>query len=509
MNNLSNIDFRFYFWLFVRRLPLFLLTASLVAAAGITLTLLWPPSYQATAKILVESPQIPTDLAKSTVPTGSAEQFQIIQEDVLSRENVLALADRLSIYASRKNMSEFDKFDDMMRRIEVLPTPVSAAGGGVATVYRISFKADRPDLAADVVNQLVTMILDKDVQIRTQRANDTVAFFSRETERLDTELQKLDSGILNFKNEHINALPDSVDFRRNQQVAQQQRLLLLQQDEVTLRKRQADLISRPLETSATALTPEEQSLQALQQALIEQRALFSDDSPTVSALRARIAALQSDIVNRSGQAAAPRSARDIELADIADRLASITAERASIEKSIKALDTSIAETPGNETRLNSLQRDHQNMQAQYDAAVGRLAEASTGQQIELLLKGEKLSLIENAVPPQTPLGPKQKVLLLASLAMAMLTGLLAVIAPELVNRRIRRPDDLIGRLQIVPFVTVPYIERTMFGPARRAIRLGMLIIIPALLLALGTIVAPINIELGSASTHLTAAISKP
>src|SRR5690606_38155425 len=93
-NALSNIDFRFYLWLFLRRLPLFLTVVVLVAGLGIALTLLWPPSYQATAKILVESPQIPADLAKSTVPTSAAEQFQIIQEDVLSRESLLSLADR-------------------------------------------------------------------------------------------------------------------------------------------------------------------------------------------------------------------------------------------------------------------------------------------------------------------------------------------------------------------------------------------------------------------------------
>ncbi|HUH77643.1 MAG TPA: Wzz/FepE/Etk N-terminal domain-containing protein, partial [Devosia sp.] len=91
---LSNIDFGFYFALFRRRLPLFITVVVLVASVGTVVTLLWPPSYVATAKILVESPQIPTDLAKSTVPTGAAERFQIIQEDVLSRTNVAALAEQ-------------------------------------------------------------------------------------------------------------------------------------------------------------------------------------------------------------------------------------------------------------------------------------------------------------------------------------------------------------------------------------------------------------------------------
>lgn len=507
VNALSNIDFRFYFWLFIRRLPLFLLAAVVVGAVGVAVTLLWPPSYQATAKILVESPQIPTELAKSTVPTGAAEQFQIIQEDVLSRESVLALANQFAIYRGRSDMSESDMVDDMMRRLTIQPT--AAGGGGGATVYSISFRADWPDTAAELVNHLVTTILDKDVRIRTQRATDTVAFFSRETERLDNELQGLESNILNFKNENINALPDSVDFRREQQIAQQQRLLILQQDEVALRKRQSDLQSRPLDIAATAMTPEEQSLLALRQLLFQQRALFSDDSPTITALRARIATLEGEVGGGTGQAGAPRSLRDIELASVDDRLEAIAAERQMIEASIEALDRSIAETPANETKLNSLERDRQNVQAQYDSAVARLAEASTGQQIEFLLKGERLSLIESAVPPQRSLGPSRRVLLLGSFAAAMLAGLAAVITPELLNRKIRRPAEMIGRLQIVPFVTVPYIERSMFNPARLALRISILIAVPAIVLALGTSVTPRNAFIGYAQANADATSSTP
>ncbi len=494
VNALSNIDFRFYFWLFLQRLPLFLTVVVLAAGLGIALTLLWPPSYQATAKILVESPQIPADLAKSTVPTSAAEQFQIIQEDVLSRESLLALADKFGIYDDARDMSRTDMFDDMRRRVGIVPTPVeTASGGAVATVFHISFRADRPAVAADLVNDLVTMILNKDVQLRTARATDTVTFFTKESQRLDGELRALDSRILAFKNEHINAMPDSIDFRRNQQTAQQQRLLALAQEEATLRRQQADLQSRPLEITATPATPEEQSLLALRQALAQQQVSFSEDSPTIRALRDRIAALQQTIADPADGTGAPLSSRDIQLADIRDRLTAIGEERSAINQAIADLSISIAATPGNETVLNSLLRDHQNLQAQYDAAIARLADASTGQQIELLLKGERLSLIETAVPPQVRQGPGQKTLILASLGAALLAGLATILVPELLNRRVRRPDELVSQLQIVPYITVPYIDRR-FRPMRLAmglaVGLGMVIAVPLLLLVSRSDVAP-------------------
>lgn len=493
-NALSNIDFRFYLWLFLRRLPLFLTVVVLVAGLGIALTLLWPPSYQATAKILVESPQIPADLAKSTVPTSAAEQFQIIQEDVLSRESLLALAERFGIYDDATTMSSTDRFEDMRRRVEIVPTPVqTASGGAVATVFHISFKAERPAVAADVANDLVTMILEKDVQLRTARATDTVTFFTKESQRLDGELRTLDSRILAFKNEHINALPDSIDFRRNQQTAQQQRLLALTQEEAMLRRQQADLQLRPFEIAAVPATPEEQNLLALRQALAQQQVSFAEDSPTIQSLRARIAALQETIESPAGETAPPNS-RDMQLADIKERIAAIGEERTAINRAIADLASSIAATPSNETMLNSLQRDHQNLQAQYDAAIARLADASTGQQIELLLKGEKLSLIETAVPPQVRQGPGQKMLILASLGAALLAGLATIFAPEVLNRRIRRPDELVSQLQIVPYITVPYIDRH-FRRMRWAAA-GMGVAAPLLLVAYLNDAAPRN-ELSS------------
>jgi len=491
--DLSKLDFGFYAALFRRRLPLFLAVTILCGTLFVALTLFWPTSYQATAKVLVESPQIPVELAKSTVPTSAGEQFQIIQQDVLSRPSLLALADQFDIYADRPDLSRTDRFEDMVRRIGIVPTPIDTGTGRVATIYNISFRADTAETAANLVNELVSMILSKDVQLRTARATDTVSFFTKEKQRLDVLLRDLDTRILDFKNQHINALPESIEFRRSQQVAQQQRLLNLGQEAAALTKRHADLLARPFELATASLTPEEQGLQSLRQALAQQQATFAEDSPTIQSLRRRIAAMEEAITKPAQTGTTPVvTSRELELGDIKDRLAEIAEERSGIERSIAALSTSIEQTPANETVLNSMSRDHQNLQAQYDAAIARLAEASTGQQIELLLKGERLSLIESAEPPHAPQGPSRKLLLVLSAAVGLMLGLAAVLLPELLNRRIRRPVELANRLQIMPFVTVPYIERRALRTRRLAVAVSILLAVLLLPLVLQSSVSPVN-----------------
>jgi hypothetical protein len=194
--------------------------------------------------------------------------------------------------------------------------------------------------------------------------------------------------------------------------------------------------------------------------------------------------------------ALPLSDNDFELASISDRLAQIAQEQQVLAKAGQVLDASIEATPSNETALNSLERNHLNLQAQYNAAVSRLADASTGQQIELRLKGERLSLIESAVPPQAPVSPKRKLLLIGTMLAALALGLAAVIVPELLNRRIRRPVELVDKLEIRPMITIPYIVTDGQKNRKRLTSLAATVAvvgaIPLLVLALHAYVMPVD-----------------
>ncbi len=57
------MDLRFYLSLFTRRLPWFLLLLTLGTVVGVTLARVLPPVYIAEALLVVESEQIPDELA--------------------------------------------------------------------------------------------------------------------------------------------------------------------------------------------------------------------------------------------------------------------------------------------------------------------------------------------------------------------------------------------------------------------------------------------------------------
>ncbi|MCO6049132.1 Wzz/FepE/Etk N-terminal domain-containing protein [Mesorhizobium sp. RP14(2022)] len=464
---MGDFDIRHLFSVFLKRLPLFLGIVALGATLGIATALLLPPVYRASTKLLAEAPQIPSDLAKSTVPTSALEQIQIIEQEITTSEIMLDLADRLNIFGERRaQLSDDTLVDNMRARILFEQVPLTVTPGEQsANVFNVSFDARDPVLAARVANELADIVLDRNMRVRTGRAGDTQAFFNGEVSRLGNELTGLESQILRFKNANKDALPDSIDFRRTRQSNGQEKLALLDREEAGLRLRRDNLVRLFENTGqiggAGPLTPDQQMLQDLNRALSDQLSIYSEASPNIVTLKGRIAAVQRRVqdnqtANTTSRKTEP-SSLDIQLSEIDERLSQIGRERSSIEDDLSTLGKTIAATPTNQTTLNALERSRDNVQAQYNTAVAKLAEASTGEQIEMRSKGGRISVIEQAQPPAKPESPKKSKIVAMGLGMGIVMGLGLVVLLELLDKSIRRPTELAQMLEIQPLATIPYI----------------------------------------------------
>ena len=100
-----NSDVRFYVSIMLKRLPLILSFAIAGMAIGIWVALSLPPVYTSSSKLLVEQPQIPDDLASSTVQTGLGEQLGVIRQKLLTRANLLNTARRYNVFEDISEMT--------------------------------------------------------------------------------------------------------------------------------------------------------------------------------------------------------------------------------------------------------------------------------------------------------------------------------------------------------------------------------------------------------------------
>jgi polysaccharide chain length determinant protein (PEP-CTERM system associated) len=519
---MGSLDLKYYWAVFRRRLPYFLVISTLIAAVGLTVAFILPPVYTSSASLLAEPQQIPGQLAEPTGEINPFEQIQIIEQRIMTRANLYDLAQRIGLYAGETEMSVGSIIGDMRDRIEFIgfePDPTVRPGTPGAIIVGVSFAAPSPQFAAKGANELVSLILQENVRMRTDRASDTLDFFQGEVERLSAALEEQSARIAAFKTQNVAALPDSMDSRRAQQEREQQRLLDLQREESALKNQRATVVwvfERTGRASATmALSPEEEELQALRSQLLQQQAIYRSSSPQIRVLQTRIAALESLVAEQraartlpgaDGAPAAPLSELDLELAPIDEQLKYIAEEKARVEQTLADLDSSIQATPNNEMALTDLEREYANLQRQYDTAVASLGQAQVGERIEVLSKGQRFTLIEAPIERDTPSAPPRLLIASAGIFGGAGVAIGLIVLWEMLNRSIRRPIELSQQLGIQPIAAIPYMRTPDEQRWKRGVVVAVLaliiLVIPLTLFAIHTRYAPLDELIGGMTGSL-------
>jgi uncharacterized protein involved in exopolysaccharide biosynthesis len=496
------LDFRFYLALVLRRLPYIIILTAAGAAVGVALALTLPPEYEANARLLVESEQIPGNLAESTVRTGAIEQLQIIEQRIKARDTLLDMANRLGIYANDRRQDDPLRPDeivqDLRKRIVIrVNGGPERRGDSNALLVDVSFIAPSARLAAEVTNEVVTLMQQENRSMRTGVSGQTLEFFEQEVQRLNEELSRRGEEIIRFQEANRDALPESLEFRRNQLIGAQQEILKITRDEIELSDRRDAAVALfeqtgnidGLQQGGANLSPEERQLRQLRERYTTSVAVLSLDNPRVQVMKAQIDALEALVAEQaaatagasatSDAATAARSARsslfDLEMAEIESQLDYLKTRREQLEEEMARLQTTIEATPANAIALDTLQRDYAATREQFDRAVANRARAKTGDIIEALSKGERITMVDAAVPPEEPISPDRPRLVILGTGggLAMAIGLVVLL--ELMNTSIRRSQDIVRALEITPFGTLPYIRTRKERIRRRLFLLFILV----------------------------------
>lgn len=505
-----NLDIRFYLALLLRRLPYIVIIVAACVAIGTVVAYTRPPVYRAEARLLVESPQIPAELAATTVSSTADEILFSIQQRLLTRANLLDLSRKFNVHADRPDLTPDAIVRQMYLRIRIELPQMHQRGTGIVVV---SFDSGDPVQSAEVTNAIVTQILEQSIELRTAASGGTLDFFQQEVKRLSEEMAQQNARILEFEEAHRDALPESLEYRRTRQAAQQERLLQVERELAGLRDRRqrlSDLYERTGQIGPTGstLTPEEQRLLQLRQELASALVIYAPDNPRVRALQTQIAALEEAVNTQlgAGGAGAPTTF-ELQMADIDGQIAFLAEQKTLLERELKALELSIEATPANAIELGGLRSDYENLRVQYDQAVASLAEARMGDRIEVTARGQRITVIEPATVPAFRSGPNRKLIAAAGLGAGIALSVALMVALELLNRTPRRPADLVASLGITPFGTIPYME-TAAEIRRRRIRVwaitgAVLLGLPLLAWLVHAFVMPLDVlavKLGLAQT---------
>ncbi|WP_414899082.1 GumC family protein [Rhodovulum sp. YEN HP10] len=464
------IDLRLYWRLFLRRLPVMLVFIVLGCAAGVVAALRMPETYSTSARLLVEAPQIPDSMVSSMVQTDAVEQLDIIEQRLMTRANMIDIANRFKVFPNIRQMEPDEVVAEMRSGTRIR----RSAGRNQATLMTISFSSEYPQIAANVVNEYVTLVLQTNAEFRKSRAENTLQFFEQEVDRLGQELDRQSSAIAGFKSQNAEALPDDQSYRMGRQNLLQERLAGLTRDLKAGQSQRADVVrifeatgrvkqgAFPVRRSA-----EEDRLIAARAELENAKAIYSETSPRVISLQAVVDRLQQVVAEQKEDGTAAAEAGDVSpeqamldatLSEMDSRLKTLQEEIDNTNSEIDRLQKAIAQSAANGIQLAALERDYEIIQTRYNAAVSNLNQARMSERIETTSKGQRISVIENASVPQLPSGPgRTKVMALGAAAGFGLAGAYFMLL-ELLNRTIRSPAELSNRFDITPITTIPYMK---------------------------------------------------
>lgn len=476
MSETYQLTLRDYISMARRRAWIIVATFSVVLAAGLTVTMLLPPVYQSTGTIVIESQQVPSDLVQATVTSFADERIEIIKQRVMTRDNLMRIIDKYKLFqddGAGGKRTPSAMIDEMRWRINVtLVTANFQSRGRTGTIaFKVSFEHRRPDIAQRVANELVTLFLDENVKVRTERATQTTEFLTQEATKLRNDLEALETQIATYKLEHGGALPENVTLNANAMLRMESDLRAL---EAESRAAQEELRSLELELSAAksglglaavgnAGRSTEQELADARAELARLSALYTDNHPDVRAIKRKVEGLEK--ARPSSGSGNLQTAADLQVARLENRVAStrariaqLSAQQGAIRGRIAQSEQQVLKAPQVERGLSTLMRDYENAQKKYEEIRAKQMTAQVAENLEGDQKAERFSLLEPPLFPDKPIKPDRSKMAALSVFLAAAAAIGIVILLEMLHGTVRGADAVAAIMGKPPLVSIPYIE---------------------------------------------------
>jgi polysaccharide biosynthesis transport protein len=205
-----------------RRVPMAVAFAAVLVLALLA-ALLWPARYKAAGTILIEQQEVPTELIRSTISSYADQRIQVIQQQVMTTENLLRIIQKYDLYPRQRKYQSREEVIKRMNddvQFKMISADVIDPRTGSPTkatiAFSVGYSSSSPPLAARVANELVSLYLEQNLVSRKQHTDDAADFLNTESERLSKRIDELQGQIATFKQAHAGELPDESILNQTQ-----------------------------------------------------------------------------------------------------------------------------------------------------------------------------------------------------------------------------------------------------------------------------------------------------
>jgi uncharacterized protein involved in exopolysaccharide biosynthesis len=396
---MSLTQFLRIFW--ARKL-LILGTTLFCLAGGLTAIMIVPPRWQGQADVYLNL--IKPDPVTGEVIGQAARSYVATQIKLISDYSVTGLAvDKLGWLSDPEFIRQYQnrsgaQTQDFRRWLaQIIASGTSAGIPDGSNIMAITYRGPNPEAAKAIADAVRQAYLDVTVAFKRAEANKNADWYAQQSAQLKNELIKAQAEVATFEREND---------------------IVMQDDNTDLDSARLLALATQADGGGGGNSVEGQLAETDAQIRQAQETL-GPNHPQLQALRARRASLQA----LAAQGLSARSA------------GSGTSRVAAAKAAVIGNRDKLA-------RLKILQSDVAVRQEQYNKAVAR--EADFRQQAAIVDAG--VTPLGAAYVPQTPSYPNKPLIIGGSLGLGLALGMLIALLTELLDRRVRSPEDLTAAL---------------------------------------------------------------
>jgi len=292
---------------FLRHIKLAIATFAAITVIGVVVAMSLPDMYKSSAMIMIEEPEIPEALVRTTVTVYATKQISALNERIMTTSNLVGIIEKFDLYPREREDTPTRLLARQVRqRIKInfinseAMTPQGASRPFVAA-FMISFEDEEPEKAQQVVNELVSLYMAENLKARTEQTAETKDFIDSEVEKLDSVVAELEQQLARFKEDNADSLPslNMLNLQMMQRIDAslmevERRIFSIEENRINIEAQLATVDrNQPLmlPDGQMVVGPADQ-LKALQTQLTMMEGRYSDSHPDVVKVRADMAALQ-------------------------------------------------------------------------------------------------------------------------------------------------------------------------------------------------------------------------
>ncbi len=419
--------------------------------AAIAAIILIPPVYRSNAIMLVESPQLPSDVIGTDDFDIIDRRVARIRQQITSRPDLIALIEQYGLYTSeRRSQPLSEVIEDMREAISLTPAEASIPGSRAdqrTIAFELAFNYGEPVQTQAVAQDLMNRILELDATGNVEQATNTVQFLTDQAEGLEVQINDLQEQIAQINAQNGGVLSGGAMILSGNSGSYDVQIAALQRDNQSLLQQRN--IAQTSDTRDPVVSAAEQRLAAA-------RAVYSETHPDVIIARQNLA--QARELAKSNTKKIPVDTIDEQIAFNNSQIASLRSAKAAELSQVRARLAAQSRAPLVQQQIGELQQRLAAVNQQYDQVQARLMAAKAGVRAEDERMSERLSVVEPPVVPDSPSWPDRLILALAGIGGGLAIGFFLAFAVELFLRPIRDPSALRKIAGAAPLGIIPMVE---------------------------------------------------